>query len=346
MPRTRSLAWSELKIGIAGVVALVLLTMLIVAIGGEGGYFWQRYPLKARFDNVMGLKEGAVVRLSGKEIGAVRAVTFSGAQVEVHFEVLEELRPVLTTESVAVIGSLSLLGEPIIDITSAGGGVPLEDWAFVRTRHSSGPIGDVTTAATDTLAEIDRVLVQIRSGEGTLGRILSDESLYNEMQAFMKAAANVTRSLEAGQGTLGGLLKDPVAYQSMKTSLDNLQVMTTRINQGQGALGRLLSDDAMGQALATTSDNMVQVTGRLSRGEGTAGKLLTDQQLYDRLNGMADSMNELTSGLKAGQGTVGQLLRDQQLYENMNRAAVELRELLADIRKDPRKYLRVNVSIF
>ena len=346
MPRTRSLAWSELKIGIAGVVSLGLLATVILAVGGDGGYFWQRYPLKARFDNVMGLKEGAVVRLSGKEIGSVMAVEFSGAQVEVHFEVLREMRPVLTTEAEAVIGSLSLLGEPIIDISTPGGGTPLEDWAYVRTRHSSGPIGDVTTAASDTLAEIDRVLVQVRSGEGTLGRILTDDALYNEMQAFMRAAANVTRSLEAGQGTLGGLLKDPVAYQSMKASLDNLQVMTTRINQGQGALGRLLSDDAMGQALATASDNMAQVTGRLTRGEGTAGKLLTDQQLYDRLNGMADTVNELTSGLKAGQGTAGQLLRDQQLYENMNRAAVELRDLLADIRKDPRKYLRVNVSIF
>ena len=61
---------------------------------------------------------------------------------------------------------------------------------------------------------------------------------------------------------------------------------------------------------------------------------------------MTNRMEELVSGLNAGQGTAGQLLRDQQLYENMNRAAVELRDLLAEIRKDPRKYLRVNVSIF
>jgi phospholipid/cholesterol/gamma-HCH transport system substrate-binding protein len=346
MPRTRSLAWSELKIGIAGVVALALLTITIIAVGGEGGYFWQRYPLKARFNNVQGLKEGAVVRLSGKEIGLVTGVEFAGADVEVFFEVLEELRPVLTTESIAVIGSLSLLGEPIIDITAGQGGTPLGDYAYVRTRESAGALADVSSAATTTLGQIDDVLTQIRSGEGTLGRILTDDALYTEMQAFMASAANVTRSLEAGQGTLGGMLKDPAAYQSLKTSLDNLQTMTARINQGQGALGRLLNDDAMGQSLATTSENMAQVTGRLTRGEGTAGKLLTDQQLYDRLNGMANSMNELTAGLNAGQGTAGQLLRDRQLYENMNRAAVELRDLLAEIRKDPRKYLRVNVSIF
>lgn len=346
MPRTRSLGWSELKIGIIGVVALVLLVILVFAVGGDGGFFTSRFPLKARFENVQGLKTGAVVRLSGKEIGTVTAVEFAGSQVEVHFEVLEELRPVLTTESTAVIGALSLLGEPIVDITSGGGGSPLVDFAYVRTRESAGALADVSSAATTTLAQIDDVLTQVRAGEGTLGRILTDDALYTEMEAFVASAASVTRGLEAGQGTLGGMLKDPAAYQSLKTSLDNLQTMTARINQGQGALGRLLNDDAMGKSLATTTENMAAVTGRLTRGEGTAGKLLTDQQLYDRLNGMANSMNELTAGLNAGQGTAGQLLRDRQLYENMNSAAVELRDLLAEIRKDPRKYLRVNVSIF
>ena len=346
MPRTRSLGWSELKIGIVGVVALVLLVILVFAVGGEAGFFSSRFPLKARFENVQGLKTGAAVRLSGKEIGTVTAVEFAGSQVEVHFEVLEELRPVLTTESVAVIGALSLLGEPIVDITSGGAGSPLVDFAYVRTRESAGALADVSSAATTTLAQIDDVLTQVRAGEGTLGRILTDDALYTEMQAFVASAASVTRGLEAGQGTLGGMLKDPAAYQSLKTSLDNLQTMTARINQGQGALGRLLNDDAMGKSLATTTENMAAVTGRLTRGEGTAGKLLTDQQLYDRLNGMANSMNELTAGLNAGQGTAGQLLRDRQLYENMNSAAVELRDLLAEIRKDPRKYLRVNVSIF
>ena len=38
MPRTRSLAWSELKIGILAVAALVLATMLIFAVGGQGGF--------------------------------------------------------------------------------------------------------------------------------------------------------------------------------------------------------------------------------------------------------------------------------------------------------------------
>ena len=45
-------------------------------------------------------------------------------------------------------------------------------------------------------------------------------------------------------------------------------------------------------------------------------------------------------------GTAGSLLNDRQLYDNMNSTMKEMQGLLADIRKDPKKYLRVSVSIF
>jgi phospholipid/cholesterol/gamma-HCH transport system substrate-binding protein len=346
MPRTRSLAWSELKIGIAGIAALALLVLVIVAVGGEGGYFWQRYPLKTRFDNVQGLKAGAVVRLGGKEIGTVTGVEFAGQQIEVRFEVVDDVRPLITTASVAQIGSLSLLGEPIIELSSGAGGTPLQDDAYVKASQSTGSFDELASSASTSLAEMDKLLADVRGGKGTLGKLVTDDALYAEMQAFVSAAGNVTRSLEAGRGTLGGLLKDPAAYDALKVSLQNLQTMTARINSGQGALGRLVNDDATGQALSGAITNMDQVTGRLSRGEGTAGKLLTDRQVYDRLNSMIGRVDDVAAGLQAGRGTAGQLLRDRQLYENMNQAVVQFRDLLEAIRKDPRKYLRVNVSIF
>ena len=50
MPRTRSLAWSELKIGIVSVVALALAMFMIFLLGSTGGFAWQRYSLKVMFD--------------------------------------------------------------------------------------------------------------------------------------------------------------------------------------------------------------------------------------------------------------------------------------------------------
>ena len=68
MPRTRSIGWAQLKLGLIAIVAIVLSTILILAVGGQGGFPWQRYPLKARFVNVQGMKTGAVVRIGGKDV--------------------------------------------------------------------------------------------------------------------------------------------------------------------------------------------------------------------------------------------------------------------------------------
>ena len=68
--------------------------------------------------------------------------------------------------------------------------------------------------------------------------------------------------------------------------------------------------------------------------------------MYDRLNAITERIDKLIGAIQGGQGTAGQLVTDKQLYDNMNGAATELRSLIADIRKDPRKYLNVRVSIF
>jgi phospholipid/cholesterol/gamma-HCH transport system substrate-binding protein len=346
MPRTRSIAWSQVKVGIVGVLALLLVVFVTFAVGGEGGFWWQRYPLKARFGDVNGLKPGAVVRLSGKEVGTVTSVEFVGTDVEVAFELLEDVRALVTDRSTAEIGSLSLLGEPIVEVTAGPGGAPLGDWSYVRTGGAQASIEGLTATASASLQQIDRLLADVRAGRGTLGKLVTDDTLYTELQAFIASAGDVTEALNQGRGTLGGLIQDPKAYTALKGSLENLQAMTARINAGQGALGRFLNDEALGRSIAATASSAEQVTGRLSRGEGTAGKLLTDQQLYDRLNAVANRVDQVVVGLEAGRGTAGRLLQDQQLYENMNLAILELRNLLAEVRKDPRKYLNVRVSIF
>ncbi|HUL75411.1 MAG TPA: MlaD family protein [Vicinamibacterales bacterium] len=346
MPRTRSIVWSELKLGIVGIVAVLMASILIIAVGGQGGFFWQRYPLKTRFDDVQGMKTGAVVRLSGMEIGKVTVVEFVGTRVEVTMEVSKDVRSLITTDSIATIGSLSLLGESIVDITSASTGRPIPDWGYVKSGVGGGPLGALQTTAKAGLDDATQILAKMRAGEGTLGKLITDEALYRDLDQFVTSASAVTRAINEGKGTIGSLMKDPSAYNSLKTSLENLQAVTEKMKDEQSPLGRLLHDDAMGKSLGATAANLEDVTARLKRGEGTAGKLLTDQQLYDRLNTMVSRVDQLISDLNAGKGTAGQLLRDQQLYETMNQAASELRDLLAAIRKDPKKYLRVSVSIF
>lgn len=347
MPRTRSLAWSELKIGIVAVAALALAAMLIFAVGGGAeGLFGSRYALRTRFDNVQGLKPGAVVRLAGVEVGTVEGIEFADAQVEVQMEVRTSVQPRITGESRATIGSLSLLGEPIIEITPGSGGTPLADGDYVQSQRAGGQLSDVAASATDSLEQVSALLTDIRAGKGTVGRLFSDDALYKEITAFVGAAQDVAAGLRDGQGTLGQLVRDPSAYRRLNTSLENLQEMTRRINAGEGSLGRLLNDEALASSMTSAAGNFNRVTERLNSGDNTMGKLLTEQELYDRFNSFAARIDQLIATLNSGEGTAGRLLQDRQLYENMNAAVSELRSLIGDIRKDPRKYLNVRVSIF
>src|SRR5688572_11121920 len=346
MPRTRSLAWSELKIGLLTVFALAMATMLIFLLSGEGGFFWQRYSLKTIFPNIAGLKPGAPVRVSGVEVGSVTDVQFVGDRVEVIMEISRDMQSRVTSRSLASLGSISLLGEAAVDLTAASQGTPIPEWGYVPPGPMAGSIADVTTQATKGIEELTVLLQETRAGRGTLGRLFTDEGLYVEMQSLVNAVETVVQNVNQGRGTLGRLANDPAAAKALEASLQNVEEVTARIRSGEGSLGKLLSDDAMARSLTATTANLDSITGQISRGEGTAGKLISERELYDRLNSMSQRLDQVMTGLQQGEGTAGQLLKDRQLYENINGTVAEMRQLVRDIRADPRKFLNVRVSLF
>jgi phospholipid/cholesterol/gamma-HCH transport system substrate-binding protein len=346
MPRTRSLAWAELKIGLVSLFALFMATFLIFLLSGSGGFFWQRYSIKTVLPDVSGLKEGAPVRVAGVEVGSVTDVDFIGDRVEVLMEVSKENRPRITDTSVATLGSVSLLGEAAIDITASSEGTPIPDWGYVRAGRTAGSLGQVAEQASAGLEEATELVKELRAGRGTMGKLFTDDALYMELTTLVSSAEQVANSINTGRGTLGRLANDPAAARALERSLENLQAMTERIRAGEGSLGKLMNDDALATSLKSATANLDAVTGRISRGEGTLGKLATDQELYNRLNSTTERLDKIVAALQQGEGTAGQLLRDKQLYENMNGTMVELRNLIANIRKDPKKFLNVKVSLF
>ena len=346
MARTHSLAWSQLKIGILGVAGLALAAILIIAVGGQGGFAWERYALKTRFADIAGLKTGAVVRVAGVDVGKVTEIAFSGAEVEVTLEVNEAQQERITEQSRASIGSLSLLGEPIIVISPSSQGRRLADGDYIQSEQASAGIASLAGPVQAGVEEATALIRDIRGGKGTVGKLVTDEAVYREFTALLNSAEGVIAGINRGQGTLGKLARDEAAYRELNASLANLNEMTRKIRAGEGSLGKFLNDDALAASLSRSANNVDEITGKLNRGEGTAGKFLTDKAVYDRLNTITERIDKLMAAIQNGQGSAGQFLNDKQLYDNMNGAATELRALIQDIRKDPRKYLNVRVSIF
>jgi phospholipid/cholesterol/gamma-HCH transport system substrate-binding protein len=346
MPRTRSLAWSELKIGILGILAIVVAATTIFLVTGSKGFSWQRYTLKTQFDSAPGLKSGSPVRIAGIDYGTVDRVELVGEKVDVTFEINEAMRDRVTTGSVATLGSVSLLGESAVDITPSTSGMPIPDGGYVPTGPPAAALADLTDRASQGIEEITGLIHDMRHGRGTAGKLITDEQLYTDLQQFVATAGELTRGIRDGRGTLGRLATDPTAANALEASLTTLERMTAQIDAGQGSIGKLLKDDAFAISLNSATTNIRELTGKLNRGEGTAGKLITDDTLFVRLNGLAGRFDELMTRLNAGEGTAGRLLKDDQLYENMNLAVADLRNLLAAIQKDPKKYLNVKISIF
>jgi len=346
MPRTRSLAWAELKIGLLSIVAIAIAAVLIFAISGSAGFSWQRYPLKAVFPNIAGLNEGAQVRIAGVPVGVVTGIAFAGEQVEVTFEIREEMQSRVTSMSTATLGSVSLLGESAVDISPSTQGAPIPRWGYVPTGKAAGSLADVATQATEGIEQLTAILQDIRSGRGTVGQLFTNDALYRDLNGLLAAAEQVAQNVSAGRGTLGRLVNDPATAQALEASMQNLQAVTAGIRSGEGTLGRLLNDDTLARNLTATTGNIDTITGRISRGEGSAGAFINDRQLYDRLASMSGRLDEVIGSLQKTEGTAGLLLHDRQLYENMNATMAEFRKLIAAIMADPRRYLNVRVSLF
>jgi len=346
MPRTRSLAWSELKLGVLTITAVVIAALAIFLVTGGRGFFWQRYNLKTRFASVPGLKTGSPVRLAGVEIGSVSSVMPVDEVVEVEFEVNDRWRDRITTASVARLGSVSLLGEAAVDITPSTKGTPIPEWGYVPPGRTAAQLSDVTDQASQGIGELSSLIHDVRGGRGTIGKLMTDEQLYVELHRFVASAGDLTDSIKSGKGTLGKLINDPATANALEKTVKNMETLTGRLNAGEGSLGKLLNDDAFSTSLTSTTRNIDQLVARLNKGDGTAGKLINDPALYNRLNSLSERLDRVLERLENGEGTAGQLLKDKQLYENINKVMMDASALLQEITKNPKRYLNVKVSIF
>jgi len=94
------------------------------------------------------------------------------------------------------------------------------------------------------------------SGKGTLGKLFSDEELYNKANATVDKLNLVIDDLNAGKGSAGKFLKDPTLYNNANDTIANVKKLTDDINAGRGAIGKMAKDEefaANSRILSTNS---------------------------------------------------------------------------------------------
>jgi phospholipid/cholesterol/gamma-HCH transport system substrate-binding protein len=110
-----------------------------------------------------------------------------------------------------------------------------------------------------TTANLQSITEKVNQGEGTLGKLINDPSLHNELvttldeikkgaaeaKTFIANAQSIIDEVKSGKGAIGTLVFDQKAGEDLKASIANLRSVSDKIAKGEGSLGKLLSDDTM-----------------------------------------------------------------------------------------------------
>lgn len=346
----KTLTWTELRVGIVVIVSLAILAFTVLQIGSGGGSpFSAKYEVKALMADVNGLKTGAPVRVGGVEVGTVTGVDFAGrgggGLVEVRMRLDSRVQDRVTNQSQATLGSLGLLGEKAVDISSAGSGVPLRDGEYLPAA-AEDPFRGLLSDASDSTAHMRRILSRMDAGEGLIGKALRDEELYTRMLDVSVRLQAVLGKLESQNGPLGRLVNDRAMAEQLSGAARGIEAAVARIEAGEGVLGALSRNEELAGRLKSLTGRLDDLAERVQRGDGSLGRLMQDDGLARNVEQVSGSLDAVLTRLEKGEGSAGRLLHDPALYEDLSGALKELRGLLSDVRRDPRKYLQLKLSLF
>jgi len=359
VPSQKQLKWSQLKVGLTVLVSSITLGILILLMSGTGGFLTRKITLKSYFDNAGGLREGAPVRLQGVDIGnvsGIRVVADSARRltpVEITMKVNTKYHSNLRKDSVTLLSTAGVLGETYIDIDSAQAHGPEVQPDDVLPTRETPDIQDVVRASQSTLQNldalekrVDRILAFVESGQGSIGKVIYDPSLYDRLNATVVQFQGLVNDVISGKGSIGKLLVDDQLYRSANATIDKLNAIIDQLNAGNGTAGKLLKDPTLYNTANETIANVKKLTDDVNAGKGALGVLAKDQVFANKLQNTMSKLSDLSDRLNSGQGTIGKLLQDPSVYDNTNQLLQDTQELIKAIRQNPKKYLTIHLKIF
>ena len=381
MPRSQaSVSLRQVRVGIFVLIAIAVLVFLVLNASGDINPFSKKLHVRARFADANGLREGSEVRLAGVRVGKVERIVLlepspvpDAPRVEAQMVIDASIdgRPAnerIRSDSQAQQGSPSLLGnEMLINITPGTAvGQPVQDGAILPS-SSSNTVNDFAKSGTDLSQrlsklsdEISGIVQEVKDGKGTVGRLFTDEALYNNLNATIRETEDVMKDIRGGRGSAGRFINDPALYNNANEIAVQMKAIADDLRAGRGTAGKLLTDDEFYARINRTADRLDKsvdqinlVIADINAGRGTLGKLIRDEQIYNdaraaiaRFNTTAERIDNLVASAQRGEGTVGRLLNDESLYTNVNQLSSEGVKMLYDFRQNPRKYLTIKFELF
>lgn len=361
MPSQQEVKWSQLKVGIIVLVSLALLCTLLFLMTSASGMsvFSRKLRVYSYFTNSSGLKVGAPVSLEGVTIGEVKHVSIVNdparklTPVKVTMELSPRFHDSLHTDSTVALSTVGVLGDTVVDINSETAvGPELKDGAELHTAETP-TLQDVVKSSQGTieslnviLAKMNNIVDSIQQGKGSIGKLITDPTLYNQAVTTVNQLNLLVTNLNQGKGSAGKLLHDDQLYGQLNDAAARLDSIAKKVDSGQGTAGKLINDDAMYNNMNQTLAHANSILATADAGKGGLGLLTKDPAFAQKLNDTVTQLDTLLNGVNQGKGTLGKFATDDTAYNNLNKLLTESTTLVSTIRQDPKKYLTIHMKIF
>lgn len=196
---------------------------------------------------------------------------------------------------------------------------------------------DSFTAAGDKvnriLETVQGIVTSIDVGEGTIGKLVRDDTLYERANILTENLSGLTADLSSGDGFLAQLVKDKDLFAKFDGALTAMAEVSNQIRNGTGTLAMLVNDDATYRQLQQIAGNFVDISDRmntfLASNEGDIAEAFRSLgEIAPKLESSVRDMNEIMAKVNSGEGTLGKLVNDPSLYDEANQAVKEVRQAL------------------
>lgn len=275
-------------VSIFTIIGIAIFIAGVLTLGGQRKLFVASISVKASFDNVNGLQAGNNVRFKGVKIGTVKSVSFSeNSGVDVLMNIETKSSNYVHQDVRAKIGSDGLIGNRIVIIEGGSAQSPLiHDGSLIQVTQALSTEDLLNTLQKNNLNLLDitgdlkTVTYAIAHGEGTVGGLIKDKSLLNNLQSavsILKQASLNTRQVTSDlasyssklqtKGSLANdLVTDTMIFFRLRTTAskiqevsntveviaNNLETASKNINDSTKAVGSLINDQTTAEDLRIT----------------------------------------------------------------------------------------------
>jgi phospholipid/cholesterol/gamma-HCH transport system substrate-binding protein len=295
----------ETKLGIFVILAIFAAFLIIEMLGGMD-FFHRGYRVNALFNTVQELKAGDSVKMAGVEIGRVEKIALADQKVKVTLKLHPDA--VVKTDSKAIIKFTGLMGQNFVALDFGSQDAPRAVDGAVLDTEEQPDLSAIMDRLDKAAAGIQR-LGDSFSGDkidnllGPLTDFIKQNS--SHIGGAISNIESISGQIASGQGTVGKLIYTDSLYNSALVTVTNLQDAVTEVRQvvngvsnGQGTLGKLVTDETLYNATTASMTNLNQILQKINQGQGTVGKLVNDQEFYKNAKLSLQKLDKAADGLE------------------------------------------------